>query len=264
MWCKLGQRHLDPRHKPEVLTDSTNRVWEQSTGQNANNFLTSFNKRKKHFGVQYFPYPKCSEKQKQEKQKKFNGKGFPVPRGAAGELERGLGPDQGLPLFSASSETLLWQRICIQKIQILKHPVQHPLSTQHPTGLPFWDKWFSSYKSTNMLTEVAFPQENIQMSSSIKLQNRSACSCLTCTWVSLTTGHPSVFSRSMFPYYSIIFLLKKHQASEMKVNHFWHANIVYEDIENTTDIINDNIAFICSLPAWNSMKKTGCRLQKMV
>lgn len=155
---------------------------------------------------------------------------LPAPKGAPRKLEGGIGPDQGLPSFSASSKTLFWQWIHIQKIQIPTHPVQHPLSTRHPTGLPFWYKWFSSYKSTNTLTEVAFPQENIQMSSSIKLQNRSACSCLTCTWVSLTTGHPSLFIRSMFPYYSIIFLLKKHQTSEMKVNHFWRANTVYEDI----------------------------------
>lgn len=183
-------------------------------------------KKKKHFGVQYFLYPKCSEKQKPQVHWK---RCFLMAKGATGELEKGFGPDQRLSSFSASSKTL-WQQIHIQKIQILTHTVQRPLSTQHPTGLPFWYKWFSSYKSTNTLNEVAFPQENIQMSSSIKLQNRSACSCLTCTWVSLTTGHPSVFSKNMFPYYSIIFLLKKHQTSEMKVNHFWHANKVYEDI----------------------------------
>lgn len=89
------------------------------------------------------------------------------------------------------------------------------IPTRHPIGLSFQYECFNSYESTNMLTEVALPRENIQMSFSIKLKNISACSCLTCTWVSFTTGHPF----SMFPYRSIIFLLKKYQTSEMKANH---------------------------------------------
>lgn len=42
----------------------------KAQGQNAKNFK----KEKKHFGAQYFLYPKCSEKQK-EKKKNFCGKG---------------------------------------------------------------------------------------------------------------------------------------------------------------------------------------------
>lgn len=123
---------------------------------------------------------------------------FQGPKGATGELERGFGPEPRITFVFC-----LIQNFTVTANPYPKnsntHPVQHPLSTRPPTGLPFWCKWFSTYKPTNMLTEMAFPQENIQMSSSIKLQNRSAYSCLTCTWVSLTTGHPSVHEQEHVP-----------------------------------------------------------------